>query len=407
MSNTASEFWSLRETINAEQASLDRIFANVGRRVRGRQDSVYLARLGEAAGFMADIFEGRLPTTRLAEALSTSDFPILMGDILDRQLLARYQETPVTWSNYAKRGSVRDFRAVRRIALDGIEGSYYPSYTKPERTEVPEDNSLTETGYTYSVQVYERGVSLNWRMLINDDLQAFQDLPDRLARGARRTEEKFATSLFVDVNGPHASFFTTGNHNIINATNAPGFTAVNPPLSIVGLQQGYAALSNQLDAGGEPIAIDAVELVVPPSLEIAARNILNATELWISADTGVPSGGSAGQQLHVTNWMRNRTRLSVNTYLPIVASTANGNTQWYLFANPDEGRPALEVGFLRGYEQPSLFQKDPDMRRVGAGMVDPALGDFETGEIRYKGMHIIGGARLDPKMAVASKGSGS
>jgi hypothetical protein len=403
----ASEFWNLRETINAEQASLDRLFAGNGRRMRGRQDPAYMARLAEAAGFIADIYEGRLPTHRLTEALSTSDFPFLMGDILDRQLLARYAEYQPTWPNYARRSTVRDFRQVRRLATDGLEGSYYPAYQKSELQEVRENNNLTETNYAYNVEVYEKAVALNWRMLINDDLQAFQDLPDRLARGARRTEERFATTLFVDANGPHASFYTTGNKNLINATNSGApFTGVNPPLTILGLQQGFAALGKMLDADGEPIVIESVELVVPPGLEITARNIINATELWIGYAAGDVAGGSPQQQLHVANWMRNRLRLSVNPYIPIIA-TANGNTSWFMFANPDSGRPALEIGFLRGYENPSLFQKDPDMRRIGAGVVDPALGDFETGEIKYKGMHIIGGTRLDPKMAIASNGSGA
>lgn len=406
---TASEFWSLRETVRAEQASLDRIFAGNGRRTRGRNaDPMYMSRLAEAADFLADVLDGRVQSHRFAEALSTSDFPYLMGDILDRQLLARYNAAGVTWPNYAKRNTVRDFRQVRRLAVDGLEGSYYPTYRKAELAEVREDNNLTETNYTYNVEVYEKAVALNWRMLINDDLGAFQDLPDRLARGARRTEERFVTTLFVDANGPHASFYTVGNKNLVNATNSgTPFTATNPPFSILGLQQAFSVLSRMLDANGEPIVIEAVELVVPPSLEVAARNVLNATEIWITGGTsGDVAGGSAGQQIHVANWMRNRVRLSVNPYIPIIATT-NGNTSWFMFANPDTGRPALEIGFLRGYESPSLFQKDPDMRRVGAGVVDPALGDFETGEIRYKGMHIIGGTRLDPKMTIASNGSGS
>jgi hypothetical protein len=408
----ASEFWSLRETIRSEQASLDRIFLDNGRRSRGkRDDPAYLSRFAEAAEFLADVLDGNLPSYRLAEALSTSDFPVLMGDILDRQLLAKYNEVPVTWPNYARRATVRDFRQVRRVAVDGLEGSYYPSYQKSEHAEVREDNNLSETNYAYNVEVYEKAVSLNWRMLINDDLQAFQDLPDRLARGARRTEERFATQLFVDANGPHASLYTSGNKNLINATNSgTPYTAVNPPFSIAGLQQGFAVMSKMLDANGEPIVIESVELVVPPGLEIPARNILNATELWVGGDSTAANnnlgGGAQEQSLHVANWMRSRLRLSVNPYIPIIATT-NGNTSWFMFANPDQGRPALEIGFLRGYENPSLFQKDPDMRRIGAGVVDPALGDFETGEIRYKGMHIIGGTRMDAKMTVASNGSGS
>jgi hypothetical protein len=156
------------------------------------------------------------------------------------------------------------------------------------------------------------------------------------------------------------------------------------------------------DSAGEPIVVDAVELVVPPALEITAQNILNATQILVDPNA---AAGTAQQAMFTQNWMRNRVRLTVDPYIPIVAASANGGTSWFLFANPNTGRPALEIGFLAGYETPGLYQKAPNTMRVG-GAVDPTLGDFETNEIRYKGMHIIGGTRLDPKATVASNGSG-
>lgn len=399
----------LRSNVESDMLRLDDIIAASGPRLskRARSDPDYLAKLGETATFLADVLDGRVSTYWLQEALSTSDFPILMGDILDRQLLGRYQEIQPTWSNYARRGTVRDFRTVRRVALDGLEGRYYPTYNRPELAEGKEQNNLAETGYTYAVDVYEKRTALSWRQLVNDDLDAFRDIPDRLARGARRTEEYFATTLFVDASGPHASMYTSGNKNIINATNAGGpFTAVNPPLSIAGLQQAFAVFGNMRDADGEPIMVESAELVVPPALEVVAMNILNATEVWVTTASGDPAGGTAAQQLHVSNWVRNKLRVSVNPYIPVVASSANGSASWFIFATPDSGRPALEIGFLRGYEQPGLYKKASNTMRIGGG-IEETLGDFDTGEIQYKGMHIIGGTRLSPIMTIASNGSGS
>lgn len=390
---TATELWEHRETLLAESDRLDAIIRESGQRVRSRhQDPAYLARLAEVAGFVADVLEGKRDPYWLREAMSTSDFPLLMGDILDRQLLARYREWPVTWPVIARRATVRDFRQVRRIALDGLEGRYYPNFAKPELAEPKEANDLAETGYGYAVEVYEKAVALSWKAIVNDDLDAFRDIPDRLARGARRTEEFFATQLFVDANGPHASLYTVGNNNIVTG---------NPALSIAGLQTAMQVLAAQKDANGEPIFVEAVVLVVPPALEITARNILNATELRVNE-----AGGVANQQLITMNWMRNRVSLVVNPYIPIVASTTNGNTSWFLFASPQNGRPALEIGFLRGFEEPGLFMKAPNTQRVG-GAIDARLGDFDTNELRWKGMHVIGGTRLDPKSSVASNGSGA
>jgi hypothetical protein len=381
----------------AGQRSLEDILKESGTRLsRRNENAAYVARVAEAAEFVADVIAGKRPSYLLQEALSTSDFPLLMGDVLDRQLLGNYAAFQPTWQNYCKRGRVRDFRTVRRIQVDGLTGRFYPSYLKPEMTSVQEDNSLAETGYTYNVEVYEKAAALNWKMLVNDDLDAFSDIPRRLALGARYTEEYFTTTLFVTSTGPHGSMYSAGAGYANVVTD-------NPALSIAGLQTAMQILGAQTDSSGEPIVVDTVELVVPPALEITALNILNAISITVDVNAAL---GTAQQNVTAQNWMRNKVRLSVNPYIPIVASSSNTNTSWFLFANPDRNRPAIEIGFLAGYETPGLYQKAPNTLRIGGG-VDAALGDFDTGEIRYKGMHVIGGCRLDPKATVASNGSGS
>jgi hypothetical protein len=400
---TAGEFWELRETILHEQADLDRILAGSGQRVGGRSDPAYLARLAEATGFIADVMGGRIPAYRLREALSTSDFPLLMGDVLDRQMLGRYAEIAPTWPAYVRRGTVRDFRQVRRVQMDGLEGSFYPTYLKPELTEGREA-VVTETGYTYSVAVYEKQIALSWQVLVNDDLDQFASIPDRLARGARRTEDKFVTGLYVSSTGPNATIYSVAHKNLLSTAN--GAAVANPPLSISGLQDAMTVLGNMVDNDGEPIASDMVTLVVPPALSVVAENILNATALFVGGNAQVGGGGVAAQQLQVNNWMRNRMKVVVNPYLPVI-NTTSGSTAWYLFADPSVSRPALELGFLRGYEQPSIWRKASNMVRVGGSAPDDTMGDFDTGEVRYKGVHILGGTALDYRPTVASTGAGS
>lgn len=395
---------------DATHNRLSTLIAEAGQRAsrsRHNNDPRYLARLAEAAGFLADVQAGRVSSFWFEESLSTSDFPYLMGDILDRQLLARYQEIPAVWEAYCKRSTVRDFRQARRIAVDGLEGRYQ-SYPRPELVPGAEKNDLAETPYTIQVSMYEKRASLDWRMLINDDLGGFNEIPDRLARGARRTEQYAVTALYVNSTGPHSSLYTSGNANIINTTN--GASATNPPLSITALQDAMTVLSKILDANSEPIARTMVTLVVPPALEVVANNLMNATMLLLggmgqSATNPAAGGGTAFQQLQVANWMSRKLKVVVDPYIPIIA-TSNGNTSWFLFADPADSRPALELAFLRGYEQPGIYMKAPNTMRVGGGL-DEMMGDFDTMERQYKGIVILGGARIDGKATVASNGSGS
>ncbi|MGH2468522.1 MAG: hypothetical protein ACRDGF_00500, partial [Chloroflexota bacterium] len=78
------EFLSVIDSIRAEEASVQRLFGGEGHSARRRdQNPRYMARLAEVAGFVADVFDGKIAPQRLREALTTSDFPSLFGDIID------------------------------------------------------------------------------------------------------------------------------------------------------------------------------------------------------------------------------------------------------------------------------------------------------------------------------------
>lgn len=374
---------------------IDGILSTVNTRSARMREAGYLRRLERTAKMLKGYQQGHVNLYQLREVMSTSDFPILYGDILDRRLLGQYQETPVSWPSYFQRGTVPDFRASRIIALDGMQGIYAPTYEKPELANVKYDNAITETGYTTQVKVYEKGYAVNWRMLINRSLNFVNRFPTFLARGARRTEEYLATQLFVDSTGPDSTFFAAGNSNLV--TTAYGAASNNPPLSVTGLKSALNVMYSQRDASN-PIEINGLTLVVPPLLQITAKEILKALTQEL-----VPATSAEGVRLLTPNWA-STIKLAVNWYLPIIDTSANKHTTWYLFADPDAGRPAGEITFLEGYEQPSLWQKAPNTQRLG-GSIDPLMGDFQDMSLHYKGIHILGGTLLDPKMAVVSNGS--
>lgn len=340
-----------------------------------------------------DLYENVVAGSRWAalkfqEAMTTSDFSFLFGDIIDRQMLASYQSQPVQWTSLARQGRVRDFRTVKRYTLDGAESVLEPV---GEQSEYPAA-ALSDAEYDYKVGKFGRRVPLSWETLVNDDLDAFASIPQRLGTAARRSEEKFATGLYAKSTGPDSTFFAAGNANLTDVQ-----------LTIAGLQEAMRMIGEQTDAEGDPIYIDAVTLVVPPALKVAANNIINATEILAATGGG---NGVENDQLRVANWMRNDVSVVVNPWLPIIDQTT-GSTAWYLFANPSAGRPAMEIGRLIGHESPELFQKSPNATRVGGGLVDPTDGDFDTDSVEWKVRHVMGGTLMDPKSALASTGTGS
>jgi hypothetical protein len=315
-----------------------------------------------------------------------------MGDVLDRMMLANFNALGHDWRQYCRVSRpLRDFRTVRRLALNGAEGQYTEIV---EGEEVTYTNTLAEDNYTYTPSLYGKGVKLTFRAIMNDDLSAFDSIPERLGKGGRRTIEKFVTELFFDSSGPDATFFASGNGNILTSP------ATNADLAIDALGGAFEQLLAFTDADSEPILVEGVTLVYGPALHVTANNLINQLSVDLTTE-----GGVSGQTTRVNNWLARNITLVMNPYIPIVC-TSNGDTTWALFANPSVGRPAGEVGFLAGYESPVLYRKASNSMRISGGL-DQAAGDFATMDQHYKGIIGLGGTVLEPQSAIGSNGSNS
>lgn len=351
----------------------------------------YLARMDEARRLFERVTSGDLRAMAdLREALSTSDFPIVFGSVLDRELLAQYAALPSVWQQYARRTTVRDFRPKKLVDLLGGRGVLE---RVPELDEYPE---RTPTEGEYSLQVAKRGaiIRLSWEMIVNDDLDGFRRMPAELAQSAVDTEDYVAAQQLTDGDGPNAALF---NATAVNGT-ASNLLSGNPALTTTALTDALTAIQSRRDADGNPVAINGFALVVPPALEVTARNILGASEIRIT---------SGSQTTIVGNWLSGKVTLVVNPWLPVVDTGANAATTWYLVPLPSSSRPAVVVGFLRGHEQPDLRVKSDTGQRVGGGAISPEDGSFEVDDVAWRVRHVVGGTTAIGFAAAASNGSGA
>lgn len=405
----------------------------------------YQQRLDEAQFLVDRVLAGsRYAADQFAEAMTMSDFAGYFGDILDRSILANYAETPYTWRMYAKATSINDFRQAKIFrfdrgasVLDGplLPNGYGASGSGPTGlAQVSEYPMRYRVETNYVDQLYKFGARMDfaWETLVNDDLDALKDTPALFGRAARRTEEKRVTELFTTSAGPNTAFFSTANKNRLTVASLPNLLTQyglpdNPHFSVTALQAAMNLMANQRDLDGEPISIDAWCLVYPPALEVPVKNVLAASEIWANDQggtigllgTGATQSGVSLQRLLTTNWAKGIVAPAKNYYLPVV-NTTSGNTAWYLFASPSNGRPALQQSMLRGREGPEMWMKSPNAMQIGEGNMGPGNGggnvgysngvgnpmdgDFDTDSIMYKVRHVLGGTLLDPIMAVASSG---
>jgi hypothetical protein len=342
---------------------------------------------------MARILDANYPYL-IKETMTSSDFPLLTGDVLDRMLLQRFRAAPTVWNRYIKLRTrpLNDFRDARGIQTDGGDGRWE---VIPAGDEV-QYTSMQEAGYLLTPQKYGQAMKLNWEAIMNDDLGAFDQIPEILGDGGRNTINHFATSLLFDTNGPHASYFTVPNNNLLSG---------NPALSVASLGTAIEQIAAFTNVTGNPISMVGLRLVYGPTLRVTANNIANQMVVDVTE-----AGGTSAQTVRVNNWLAAAVEFVEDPMIPVVATANTGS--WLLMLDPDNNRPAAEMAFIAGFNEPQLFQKLANTIRVGGG-IDQAMGDWSTMSQEFKGVVGFGGSRTaiptdgGPNTGVGSNGSGS
>jgi hypothetical protein len=322
----------------------------------------------------------------LREALTTSDFPYLFGDVLDRQVLASYKAVDPVWKAFTKPGTVRRIYPQPggyRFAMTGGDQHLDVVTEKGEYLASERD----EKRYTVYVRKYGRQFDISWESIINDDLGALQDTPIRFAKAATRTEHRLVTGAYAhDVAANHLA------GNLYSTAGAGEINCVATLLTIGALEAGVAFMAGLLDVNGEPIMNKPKYLVVPPVLEFTARQILtSAVKQWV-ATTNVPATAVPFPTTNVI--AQYGLILVVDPYLPVIDTSGAGATAWYLFSDPAD-IAALEADYLQGHERPEICMKASDKVNIAGGAISPMDGDFATDNIMYRVRDVFGCNKLD------------
>jgi len=328
----------------------------------------------------------------MKEAITSTTFPTLFGVIVDREMMARYQDVPQTWQAFTKQGTLSNFNQGTRNRMNGGTDPL------PRLSDKGEYPVMQQSTTRYTRQVYPRGkqFDISWMALINDGMGAFDDIPVVMGRAAANTEAWEVASLIASATGPNALLFGTpiADVDLVNVTNLGGLALSGP-----NLQTTMAAMAGQTDRHGMAMRIRPRHLVVPQALEITARTLLTsnlnvATESAGGALTLTPSLNilpQMGLQLHVFDWL---------DYIDV---SGNVDTTWYLFGELTQC-PAIGFDRLLGHEGPKVCMKASDKVAVGGGGYSPYDGDFATDNVFYRVRVCQGGNYLDPRGAYAQVG---
>lgn len=265
---------------------------------------------------------GSLSRTELVKrALSTTDFPLMLGNTINRSLRAAYDLVTPEWRKFARKRSASDFKELTSV---GVGGDFKLKKIQ-EGGEYKEVNMLEEAD-GFKLNTYGRKIIITRHAIINDDLGAFMRMTELFGRGAAEMQAEIVYNLLAGNSGngrvlsDGKALFHTEHKNLA--------TGGGSALSATTLTAARVAMRRQKGLGNDKILVRPRYLVVPPELETTAWQLVNA-----QTNPTIPTEA---------NPFKGAFEVVVDAFL-------ENTTAWYLIADPAT-IPVIDYAFLDGNE---------------------------------------------------------
>lgn len=295
-----------------------------------------------------------------AAGFSTVSLPKMLGNIANKSLMEGFNQAESVSVKLAEKISANDFKQHTGVKLGGLgrmEAVQNGGQIK--------NGTMSEEYFNYRVNTKGMLVGLTEEMIQNDDLGGFTRMSKNLGIAAYNSREFDFWAYVLDNTG---SFFSAGNGNYITAA-----------LSIDAITTALTALRTQTGIDGEPIALSAKYLVVPPQLEGTARAIYAGNA--VQGSTSKTSNANIYQGVYEP---------AVTPHLQNSAVSDNcSTTGWYLWS--DINKP-FGIAYLNGADTPTVEEVDPDANFLGRA---------------WRGVFRYGICQIEKRGAVMSTGAGS
>jgi ATP-dependent protease ClpP protease subunit len=258
----------------------------------------------------------------------TSDFTNLLADVANKSMLKGYDEAEETFQRWTSIGNLPDFKAAKRVDLNT-----FPTLNKVEPGAEYKYATIGDRGETIQLATYGSLFSITRQAIVNDDLDAFTRLPNKMGRAAVRTVGNLVYAVLT------ANAAMADGTALFHADHANLLTGA--ALSTTSVDAMDAAMAKQTDPTGNTLNIALAYLIVPRALKGLAMQIANS-EFEIGAST---------RNNTTPNWMRGAFEVIADARLD---GTSASN--WFGAANPAL-HDTIEVAYLDGNPAPTLEQQ--------------------------------------------------
>jgi len=259
---------------------------------------------------------------------STSDFPTILANVVNKTLRGSYEEAPQTFRPLVREASAPDFKNLSRAQLGEA-----PKLEKVGEHGEFERGTIGEGGEEYRLETFGKVVGVTRQVLINDDMSAFTRIPQALGYQAANLESDLVWGEI------------TGNR-VLSTTGQPLFSAAHGNLgtgaasaldadTLTSLAAARLRMRKQTGLDGETkLNIMPFYLIVPPELETEADKIVSS----ISPEQAGKVNPFQGLQKIVE---------------PRLSDAVAGETAWYLAANIGQV-DMIEIAYLDGVRGPTI-----------------------------------------------------
>lgn len=261
-------------------------------------------------------------------AMSTSDFPILLLEAGNRKIIQDFDREEHTYKQWIQEEDVSDFRQITDITTQTSGGKLDKVLENGELKEV----ELGEGAERWEIDTYGNKFTITRKMIVNDDLNAFNNMLDNLVERSGNLANGMVYDL-LRKQGSGAGYVMADGLSILHASHNNMATDAFDEAGTA-LEAGILAMGSHMMPNGTTRAnISPAYLHIPVELAKKARVLLGSTASTVdSKNAGVVNPYA-------------------NIVMPIVSGELTG-TEWYMTAS----RRTIKAGYLAGTGRRPILQ---------------------------------------------------
>lgn len=267
---------------------------------------------------------------------STSDFPIILGNVINTTLRKAYEAAPQTWRPFTQVTTVADFKSVHRAQLGEA-----PRLEKVNEHGEYKRGTFGEAKESYAIATYGKIIGLTRQAIINDDMSAFNRIPRAFGVSVAQLESDLVYSQIIGnpAMGDGNNLFSAAHANYVDTT---GKVKLSAATAAAGISLGRNMMAKQTGLDKHTVLnITPSFLLAPVGVSAEVEKLLYGSVYAAKKDDVVPQSVRSLTPIFDA-------RLDNGFKNPVSGATIAGDADnWYLIASPSM-IDTVELAYLEG-----------------------------------------------------------